>query len=42
MMKEGRYEHQVKGGEGRMKGKCNPSPLKSPVFIGIFGTKGEG
>ena len=35
---------KVKGGEGRVKGERNPSPLATPVFIGVSGekVKGEG
>ena len=34
----------MKGGEGWMKGKKHPSPLESPVFMGVPNVlvKGEG
>ena len=35
---------RVKGGEGWVKGQRHPSPLTTPVFIGVSGekVKGEG
>ena len=38
------YREKVKAGEGWVKGQLNPSPLETPVFIGVSDdlVKGEG
>jgi len=38
------FREKVKAGEGWVKGQLNPSPLETPVFIGVSDdlVKGEG